>query len=66
MYSVQIYMNFDIQATYKQVLFKQIFQGTPISKIIIFSYTGTMNHYIPQKKINSTIIILYTSIIKAQ
>jgi hypothetical protein len=50
MYSVQIYMNFDIQAMYKQVLFKQIFQGTPISKIIIFSYTGTMNHYIPQKK----------------
>lgn len=50
MYSVQIYMNFDIQATYKQVLFKLIFQGTPISKIIIFSYTGTMNHYIPPKK----------------
>ena len=50
MYSVRIYMNFDIQATYKQVVFKQIFQGTPISKIIIFSYTSTMNHYIPQKK----------------
>lgn len=33
MYSVQIYMNFDIQATCIQLLFKQIFQGTPISKI---------------------------------